>query len=275
MGLLRGGEARPRAWCGVGWGGEACVVVGRGAGGRCVAGGGDGVWGVCWSRVSPLTASGSAPLAPLAPRPCRRRLPRPHPSSCLSIPGPVSSLSRWGPGRPGATWPRRRRRRWCPLPRAPRGRRRPPASPSSPYPLGCTPFTPPTSWRPERASRSVCACRRWGLLGGGRGGVRRRCRVAGGGPGWPVGCVWVARVRLLPPSRLWRPSELPGPPVAGGVGVGLGGGLSGGGLGATPPPRASSRSPAAVLARGLRRFPPPLLPSRLSSRYLARSGAEV
>lgn len=158
----RRGGVRPRgvwrAWC-VWWWEEAL------GGGRCAAGGGDGVWGVCWSRVSPSPSRAPLPwlLSPPPPTPCRCHLP---PPLVLSLhPGARHPSLRWRSRPPRSHLGAEEGGGGCPLPRTPRGRRRPPAFPSPPTPSAAL-LSPPTSWRPERASRSVCACRwRWG--GGG------------------------------------------------------------------------------------------------------------
>lgn len=131
-----------------------------------------------------------------------------------------------------------------PPPRAPRGRRRPPAFPSSPTPWAALLSSPQLRGVP-REPRGLCACRwRWGLLGGGRGGVCCRCRVAVAvrvGRWGTSGCGGACAPLAL--SRLWRPAELPGPPVAGGGGCRVGVCLEVASVPSVPTPRATSGCP--------------------------------
>lgn len=280
-GVLPGGEVRRgREVCG--WRG-ACVVVvvvvRRGAGGGVSLAVVTGC-GACAGRAPPPRRLRPRSLGSSRRPPPLHAASPPPPSPRLVSPvlGPVIPL-RWSPGRPGATWPVEEEEEEEAAVSPPARASGP--SPSSrlslsPYPLGRAPFTPPQLRGVPREPRGLCACRwRWGLLGVDEGA----CAVAAAWL-WRSGLAGGARLggacAPLALSRLRRPAELPGPPVAGGGGCRVGG-LSGGGLGAIHPHppchiRSPRRRPRAWLAP---LSPLPQLPSRLSSRYLARSGAEV
>lgn len=177
-GVLPGGEARR---------GEAerrvaCVV--------CVwwweeALGGGGVplavvtgCGACAGRASPPRRLGLRSLGSSRPLPpLHAAATSPRPSSCLSIPGPVIPLSVGGPAAPEPPGRGGGRRRLSPPTHASG------PSPSSrlslsPYPFCRTPLTP--NFVASREGLEVCVCLSlaMGVVGGGRGGVCRRCRVA-------------------------------------------------------------------------------------------------
>lgn len=152
----------------------------------------------------------------------------------------------------------------CPLPRTPRGRRRPPAFPSPPTPSAAL-LSPPTSWRPERASRSVCACRwRWGLLGVDEGA----CAVAAA---WPWRSGLAAGVRLLPSSSVSGVRLSSPVPCGRGAGVGRGGCLE---VASVPPPVPHPVSPPSSSRAACTASPSPqlLLPPLLQVPSAFRRG---
>lgn len=266
-GEARRGEAERRVACVVcvWWWEEAL------GGGRCAAGGGDGVWGVCWSRVSPSPSRAPLPwlLSPPPPTPCRCHLP---PPLVLSLhPGARHPSLRWRPGRPGATWARRREEEVVPS-HARLGAVA--VLPPFPLPLPLLPHSSHPQLRGvPRGPRGLCVLvvGDGGCWGWTRGRVPSLPRGRGG-PGWPVGCVWVVRVRLLPSS------SVSGVRLSSPVPCGRGAGVGRGGVWRWPRchlpclirfPRRRPRARLAPLP------PPPNFSSRLSSRYLARSGAEV
>lgn len=217
---------------------------------------------MCWSRVSPSPSRAPLPwlLSPPPPTPCRCHLP---PPLVLSLhPGARPPRSHLGAEEGGGG---------CPLPRTPRGRRRPPAFPSPPTPSAAL-LSPPTSWRPERASRSVCACRwRWGLLGVDEGA----CAVAAAWP-WRSGLAGGVRLGgacapLALLFRLRRPSELPGPLWPGGGRRAGGGCLE---VASVPPPVPHPVSPPSSSRAACTASPSPqlLLPPLLQVPSAFRRG---
>lgn len=147
-----------------------------------------------------------------------------------------------------------------------------------PLPLGPRSSHPP-NFVASRESLEVCVL----VVGDGGcwGVVEGACAVAaawlwrsGLAGGARLGVVVRVRLLLSPVSGVRLSS--PAPPWPGGAGAGWGFVWRWPRCHPSPPPVPHPVAPAAVLARVLHRFPRhPQLPSRLSSRYLARSGAEV
>lgn len=249
-----------------------CVVVGRGAGG------GGGVplavvtgCGACAGRASPPRRLGLRSLGSSRPLPpLHAAATSPRPSSCLSIPGPVIPLSVGGPGRPGATWARRREEEVVPS-HARLGAVA--VLPPFPLPLPLLPHSSHPQLRGvPRGPRGLCVLvvGDGGCWGWTRGRVPSLPRGRGG-PGWPVGCVWVVRVRLLPSSSVSGVRLSSPVPCGRGAGVGRGGCLE---VASVPPPVPHSVSPPSSSRAACTASPSPqlLLPPLLQVPSAFRRG---